>query len=137
MEKGKRRTDPAFMRNVDAGSKLVDTRLAVYGTLAPGRENHEQLAGLSGQWRPGTVRGWLNPVGWAAPMGYPGLLLDPAGPAVQVQLFESPDLPEHWTRLDEFEGSDYRRVLTRVRTADGDDVDAWIYVLAMEASPPS
>lgn len=125
------------MSNVDAGSHLADTRLAVYGTLAPGRENHGQLAGLAGKWRTGTVRGWLNPVGWAAPMGYPGLLLDPAGPVVEVQLFESSDLLRHWARLDAFEGPDYQRVLTSVRTTDGDDLDAWIYVLTMGDEPPS
>ena len=118
------------MNNAGAGSNAADTRLASYGTLAPGRENHEQLAGLAGRWCTGTVRGWLNPGGWAATMGYPGLLLDPAGPLVEVQLFESPDLPAHWARLDAFEGADYQRVLTPVRMADGSDVDAWIYVLA-------
>lgn len=124
------------MSDISAVSKPADTRLAVYGTLAPGRENHGQLAGLIGVWRGGTVRGWLNPVGWAAPMGYPGLLLDAEGPLVSVQLFESTDLPHHWARLDEFEGTDYRRALTRVRTADGDEVEAWIYVLSMGEAPP-
>jgi gamma-glutamylcyclotransferase (GGCT)/AIG2-like uncharacterized protein YtfP len=108
----------------------TNTRLAVYGTLAPGQPNHGQLAGLRGHWRPGVVRGHLDPAGWAAPLGYPGLVLDPNGPEVAVQLFESPDLPAHWARLDAFEGADYRRAATRVRTAAGDEVDAWIYVLA-------
>lgn len=106
-----------------------DTRLAAYGTLAPGRSNHHQLAGLNGAWRQGTVRGWLGETGWAAPLGYPGLVLDSAGPLVDVQLFESADLPDHWSRLDDFEGAEYRRVVTQVRTAEG-DVPAWIYVLA-------
>ncbi|MFO1113155.1 MAG: gamma-glutamylcyclotransferase [Rhodospirillales bacterium] len=109
--------------------QAAETRLAVYGTLAPGRANHQQLAGLSGQWRKGTVRGRLCDAGWGAPLGYPGLILDPSGPAVEVQLFESADLPDHWSRLDAFEGTGYRRVVTQVRTADG-EVDACIYVLA-------
>ena len=106
-----------------------DTRLAVYGTLAPGQPNHGQLAGLRGRWRPGAVRGHLDAAGCAAPLGYSGLVLDPNGPEVAVQLFESPDLPAHWARLDAFEGADYRRAATRVRAAAGDEVDAWIYVL--------
>ncbi|HJU67553.1 MAG TPA: gamma-glutamylcyclotransferase [Gemmatimonadaceae bacterium] len=110
-----------------------DTRLATYGTLAPGRPNHDQLAGLYGRWRRGTVRGWLDPAGWAAPLGYPGLVLDSAGPLVDVHLFESPQLPDHWFRLDEFEGGEYRRVVTQVRTADG-DFPAWIYVIARRDS---
>ena len=43
---------------------------------------------------------------------------------------ESPDLPEHWTRLDEFEGSGYRRTVTTVNTTGG-EVLASIYVLAL------
>jgi gamma-glutamylcyclotransferase (GGCT)/AIG2-like uncharacterized protein YtfP len=108
--------------------QATDTRLATYGTLAPGRVNHHQLAGLKGQWQHGTVRGRLD-AGWAAAHGYPGLVLDPLGPAVEVHLFESADLPDHWARLDAFEGSGYRRVVTQVRTAD-DELAAWIYVLA-------
>ena len=112
----------------------ADTRLATYGTLSPGRVNHHQLAGLHGLWRQGTVRGWLGHVGRAAPLGYPGLMLDEAGPLVDVHLFESPDLLHHWCRLDEFEGTEYRRVVTQVRTDEG-DVPAWIYVIAAGDSP--
>ncbi len=105
-------------------------RLAVYGTLAPGRPNHEQLRGLSGRWIEGTVRGRLLHEGWGAELGYPGIVLDPDGPTVGVQLFESPDLPDHWTRLDEFEGSGYRRTATVVSTTEG-DLLASIYELAV------
>ena len=109
--------------------RATDTLFATYGTLAPGRVNHQQLAGLKGRWRRGTVRGRLVDAGWGAALGYPGLVLDSLGPVVEVHLFESLDLPDHWPRLDAFEGSGYRRVVTQVRTADG-DVQAWIYVLA-------
>ena len=105
-------------------------RLAVYGSLAPGRPNHHQLNDLSGRWIDGTVRGQLLQEGWGAEFGYPGILLDLDGPAVGVQLFESSDLPNHWTRLDEFEGSGYRRTVTTVSTAEG-DLLASIYVLAL------
>jgi gamma-glutamylcyclotransferase (GGCT)/AIG2-like uncharacterized protein YtfP len=107
----------------------ADTRLATYGTLSPGRANHHQLAGLKGRWRTGTVRGWLDASGWAAPLGHLGLVLDPTGPLVDVHLFESSDLPEHWSRLDEFEGTEYQRVITQVCTPEG-DVPACIYVIA-------
>lgn len=111
------------------GNRSADTRLATYGTLAPGRVNHHRLAGLKGQWRQGTVRGRLTDAGWGAALGYPGLVLDPSGLAVEVHLFESADLPDHWPHLDAFEGTGYRRVVTQVLTADGER-DAWIYVLA-------
>lgn len=106
-------------------------RFAVYGTLAPGRPNHHQLSGLSGRWIEGIVRGQLLQEGWGAEVGYPGIVLDVDGPTVGVQLFESSDLPDHWTRLDEFEGSGYRRAVTAVSTAEG-DLMASIYVLALD-----
>ena len=105
-------------------------RLAVYGSLAPGRPNHDLLNGLSGRWIEGTVRGRLLQEGWGAEIGYPGIVLDLDGPTVGVQLFESSDLPDHWTRLDAFEGSGYRRTVTAVSTAAG-DLLASIYVLAL------
>jgi len=103
-------------------------RFAVYGTLAPGRPNHHQLSGLSGRWIDGTVRGQLLQEGWGSEFGYPGIVLESDGPTVGVQLFESSDLPDHWTRLDEFEGSGYRRTVTTVSTAEG-GLLASIYVL--------
>lgn len=110
--------------------------MATYGTLSPGRVNHHQLAGLKGHWRRGTVKGRLAAAGWAASLGYPGLVLDPRGSLVEVHLFESPDLPDHWSRLDAFEGTAYRRVVAQVHTAEG-EWDAWIYVIAAEEPPPS
>lgn len=114
---------------MSADRRDLNTRLIVYGTLAPGRVNHHQLDGLKGVWQRGTVRGWLNPSGWAAEVGYPGLVLDAEGPRVDVQVFESPDLPEHWSRLDAFEGADYRRVAVSVSTPSG-ELGGWIYVIA-------
>ena len=70
-------------------------RLATYGTLAPGRPDHAQLAGLSGRWLTGHVRGTLVESGWGAALGYPGLILDTEGAEVEVQVLESPDLPKH------------------------------------------
>ena len=48
-------------------------------------------------------------------------------PGSQVQIFESVDLPDHWPRLDDFEGPEYQRVVTTVKTALG-DIDASLYV---------
>jgi gamma-glutamylcyclotransferase (GGCT)/AIG2-like uncharacterized protein YtfP len=104
-------------------------RLATYGTLGPGRPNHHQLSNLEGEWSRGSVRGDLREEGWGAAQGFPGLVLMPDGETVAVDLFVSDDLPEHWSRLDAFEGDGYRRVVTAVLTPDG-VVDACIYVLA-------
>jgi gamma-glutamylcyclotransferase (GGCT)/AIG2-like uncharacterized protein YtfP len=87
------------------------------------------LADLEGQWQQGTVRGRLTDAGWGAALGFPGLILDPLGETLAVQVFESPDLPDHWLRLDEFEGPGYRRVVTQVSLASG-ELSAYIYVVA-------
>lgn len=104
-------------------------RLAVYGTLAPGRPNHGRLAHLDGRWFVGTVRGRLRNEGWGADMGFPGLVLDADGDQIEVQIFESAGLTEEWPRLDAFEGPGYERVVVEARTATG-AVHAHIYVLA-------
>ena len=104
-------------------------RLATYGTLGPGRLNHHQLAPLGGRWTTGIVHGRLVARGWGAAQGFPGLLLDPAGAAVAVDLLEAEALAAHWDRLDAFEGPEYRRVVTEVVTQDG-AITACIYVLA-------
>jgi gamma-glutamylcyclotransferase (GGCT)/AIG2-like uncharacterized protein YtfP len=103
-------------------------RLAIYGSLAPGRPNHHHVAGLRGRWFPGAVHGRLVEAGWGASLGYPALVLDPDGSTIDVQVLESDDLPAHWSRLDDFEGPGYERVLTTVHTADG-DVAAYVYAL--------
>jgi gamma-glutamylcyclotransferase (GGCT)/AIG2-like uncharacterized protein YtfP len=103
-------------------------RLAVYGSLAPGRPNHQQLARLHGVWFPGVVRGRLLQAGWGAWIGYPGLVLDADGTIIEVQVFESADLTGHWSRLDDFEGAAYQRVSTTIHTEAG-AVAAHIYVL--------
>jgi gamma-glutamylcyclotransferase (GGCT)/AIG2-like uncharacterized protein YtfP len=107
----------------------ADTRLAVYGTLGPGRPNHGQLAELPGRWLRGHVRGTLIERGWGAGLGYPGMILDDEGPKVEVDLLESDELPRHWDRLDAFEGVGYVRVVVEVATEEG-ALPANIYVLA-------
>ena len=109
----------------DAESKLDQTyrhseRLAVYGSLAPGRSNHHVLAPFGGTWTRGRVRGDLVELGWGAAAGYPALRLRVDGPWVLVHVLESTRLPGAWTGIDAFEGSEYRRVLVPVY-AEGED----------------
>lgn len=105
----------------------MTARLFVYGTLVPGRSNEHVLHDVAGHWEPGTVRGHLREHGWGAALGYPALVLDEDGQEVHGMLLSSPDLAEHWDRLDHFEGDGYTRVLTTVRRADGTAVEAQIY----------
>ena len=103
-------------------------RLATYGTLAPGRQNHGQLADLPGRWLIGHVRGSLVDAGWGAKLGFPALVLDPDGTPVDVFVFESEALLDHWHRLDAFEGPGYRRATVDVSTPEG-VLPASIYVV--------
>ena len=112
----------------------AECRLVAYGTLAPGSPNHQQLNGLNGRWLGGRVRGALVQQGWGAALGYPALILDPDGPIVEVQIFESPDLPSHWPRLDDFEGAGYQRVTVPVETSAG-RLEASIYVYKADSAP--
>jgi gamma-glutamylcyclotransferase (GGCT)/AIG2-like uncharacterized protein YtfP len=90
-------------------------RLAVYGSLAPGRSNHHQLQDLRGEWHSGCiVHGDLADRGWGAGLGYPALRWSTSGPAVPVELLVCDELPGHWPRLDEFEGPDYLRIIVPV-----------------------
>jgi gamma-glutamylcyclotransferase (GGCT)/AIG2-like uncharacterized protein YtfP len=111
----------------------AEHRLATYGSLAPGRANHEQLDGLTGRWFDGHVRGTLKEQGWGAALGYQGIVLDEHGDDVEVQVFECSDLVGRWPLLDEFEGPGYERVIAVVRTSTG-DVEASIYALAVSRS---
>lgn len=108
----------------------ADGRLATYGTLVPGQINAHQLDGLSGRWLTGTVHGRLIEDGWGAAHGCPGIRLDPVGNEVAVHVFESADLPQHWARLDAFEGESYRRVSVTVETPEG-ALAASIYEIAL------
>jgi gamma-glutamylcyclotransferase (GGCT)/AIG2-like uncharacterized protein YtfP len=111
----------------------AEHRLVTYGSLAPGEPNHHQLSDVEGRWIRGHVHGHFNEAGWGAALGYPALVLDPEGPAADVSVFESADLPAHWDRLDAFEGPGYRRVVVTVHTAEG-DLEAQIYALAQQVS---
>ena len=123
--------DADIRRNRAAAADSAFHRLATYGSLGPGRPNDHQLDGLEGRWLEGFVYGRLVDAGWGASFGFPALILDPEGTAIHVHVFESVDLPAHWSRLDDFEGSSYQRVVTKVHTPTG-AVDSCIYVLGAQ-----
>ena len=107
---------------------MID-RLFVYGTLAPGRPNEHVLGEIGGTWEPARVMGKLRQDGWGADMGYPGIDLDEGSDEIQGFLFSSEALAHYWAMLDEFEGTEYERVLTIVEVNGNRSVDAYIYRL--------
>lgn len=92
-------------------------RLAVYGSLAPGRQNHHIVQPLGGRWTAGVVEGDLGSFGWGGAIGFPALRLRSGGPTVAVHVLTSAALRDAWADLDAFEGTEYRRVLVPVWSA--------------------
>ncbi|MDJ0958155.1 MAG: gamma-glutamylcyclotransferase family protein [Arenicellales bacterium] len=104
-------------------------RLFVYGTLAPGRANHDVLKDIPGSWVPATLRGTLLEQGWGAAMGCPGIIPTADGEEVEGFVLSSTHLASHWPRLDAFEGEGYERVSVTVRVNGTHDVEAYVYAL--------
>ena len=128
-----RRTE---LENWFAEAFLADQRLATYGSLAPGRVNHNVVAPIVGTWTLGlTTTGHLVASGWGATIGFPALRWDPSGPAVVVAMLTSPMLPGHWARLDAFEGPEYVRVLIPLSGESGFETIANLYQLAARVEP--
>ena len=107
----------------------MSNKLFVYGTLGPGRPNEHILTDIGGVWQTGSITGKLHQEGWGAEMGYPGITLDEGGNKVEGFLFTSDQLSAHWPALDDFEGSAYERVLTKVELENGSYADAYVYTL--------
>lgn len=101
-------------------------RLAVYGSLAPGKRNAHILEPLGGKWTPAIVHGHLRPILSGEFVGYNIIELAEDGDPVPCLLFSSRDLPAFWDQLDAFEGPAYVRTITRVRVGDA-VVEANIY----------
>lgn len=104
-------------------------RLFVYGTLAPGRANHHVLQDVPGSWERATLRGTLLQEGWGAAMGSPGIIPAADGDEVEGFVFSSTHLPDHWARLDAFEGDGYERVRVTVSIDAARTVEAHVYAL--------
>jgi gamma-glutamylcyclotransferase (GGCT)/AIG2-like uncharacterized protein YtfP len=117
-------------QHVDRLLDFPSHRLAVYGSLTPGKKNHHVMAGMHGSWRTAVLRGSLRNEGWGAGEGFPGFLWDGTQTAVAAQVFSSADLPHHWSRLDEFEGEEYQRILVPVELEDGEIEVCNVYELA-------
>jgi len=90
-----------------------ETRLIVYGSLAPGGSNAFVLAGLVGEWYPCHIRGHLGTY-----RGFKSFRYDPKGPEHPAWLLKSADLPRVILDLDDFEGEEYERIIIPAKVSD-------------------
>ena len=84
---------------------------------------------IEGTFSSASIRGFHYPDGWLQHFPYPGVDLDDKGDVIPGCAFFSSELHKHWGRLDAFEGSHYKRVITTVRLDDGTTVDGYVYVI--------
>ncbi len=114
------------------GKMTPDRALAVYGTLAPGEENHFVLLGIDGHWVEGVIRRYRFEATWGDAEGYPAFVPVADGNHIPVKVFVSDELGSHWRRIDDFEGPGYRRTVVDVFEVSVLDVDG----LSVEAPTP-
>ncbi len=104
--------------------------LAVYGTLAPGKDAHHLLSAVPGRWHKAKVWGMKSVEGWGQTGGYPAFVWGPeAKTTTTIDLFESDQLTWRWPRLDDFEGPAYVRKIVPVSMGEGKFLLANIYCL--------
>jgi len=107
----------AAAEEVIDGAFGAAVRLAIYGTLAPGKVNHHHIADLGGAWQDAAVRGSLGAVPHGVHQGLPAIVLDPAAPPHPLKLLVCERLPGAWQRLDGFEGEEMQRLLVPLEEA--------------------
>ncbi|PVZ88542.1 gamma-glutamylcyclotransferase [Serratia sp. S1B] len=111
--------------------------LFVYGTLGPNRPNSHILQNIdsNGIWKNATLYGKLAKKGWAAEMGFPGLVLtSDEQEEIKGFVFSSDQLSKHWHELDEFEGTGYARQCVEVTLENGDRLNTYVYALSSNPS---
>ena len=90
-----------------------ETRLIVYGSLAPGGSNAFLLAGVIGEWHKCHIRGHMGQY-----RGFKSFRYDQKGPEHPAWLLESSELPRVIPDLDDFEGEEYERIIIPARVDD-------------------
>lgn len=91
----------------------------VYGTLRCGASNHFRMEGME-LLASARVRGRLYRVDW-----YPALVLDPDAGAVVGEIYQIQN--RSLSALDEYEGPQYRRVLSTATDMHGQDHEVWLW----------
>lgn len=99
-------------------------KLAVYGTLLPGKPNHQIIADLKGEWVNGNIRGRIE-----VRDNLSVFFWDLNAELLKIQIFLSEQLPNEYDRLDKFEGALYNRIWILFETNDNEkhigNIYAW------------
>ena len=105
--------------------------LIVYGTLAPGRQNHSQVEHIKGVWKKAKIKGKVEQKGWGSEFGFPGFRVGNKNNQDDIDafVFLSSELNYHWQRLDDFEGPEYKRILVKYESEDGKTGVGYIYAI--------
>jgi gamma-glutamylcyclotransferase (GGCT)/AIG2-like uncharacterized protein YtfP len=112
------------------GTQEVLDRLFVYGTLRQGQTARSLLANEITRCVKAHAQGAL----YAFPMGYPGFSdADPDGRVVGEVVWLT-ELAATFGLLDAYEGNDFVRVIKQVVLETGEQIWAWVYMLADPAA---
>ena len=105
--------------------------LIIYGTLAPGRQNHHIIEHVKGVWKEGIIRGKLESSGWGAHLGYKAFRHGESElqEIIKAFVFFSDELLDNWKMRDEFEGDEYKRILAKYELDNGETGVGYIYAL--------
>ena len=106
------------------GSRDVLDRLFVYGTIRQGQTARSLVEPSITRSVKASTAGQI----YAFPMGYPGYIEGDG--RVEGELLWLGQLAATFALLDAYEGEDFVRVIRQVTIETGEDLWAWIYVLA-------
>lgn len=96
--------------------------LIIYGSLAPNGPNHSVIEHIKGEYKKAKVKGKLENKGWGAELGFPGFRHGNVDDQTEIEciVLFSEELLANWQRLDEFEGTEYKRILAKYELDTGE-----------------
>lgn len=107
----------------------AESRVAVYGALAPGEAKHYMLQPFRGVWSTGFVRGRFEAGPWTSMLGMQGIRLEGGADRVPVHVLQAAMLERAWGSLDLFSGAGFSRMLAAVEDTDGVSAIANIFAI--------
>ena len=109
--------------------KIINN-LFVYGTLQKGKQHESILKNLRGRWKKGYVNGKLFNIGSGANYGYPAIKLNKKGSKIYGMIFQSKDIKKNLKKIDQFEGNDYKRVISKINNLKNrSKTESYIFVI--------